>query len=172
MGLLGAFLSTWDDARATFGSGTPIGGAEFDKSDQFHELRSTVLSAGPGGQWAGTAAEAYDDRNRAHAVTIGRLADLDRRLGAEVDRSAAVVTAGRRDLDSVKQWVIDAAASVPPTAAGDRTLLPMVCKGTAEIAEIINRSNAEMDAIAARIRAIGSGYDDLTGRRAAPCTDT
>ncbi|WP_135355839.1 EspA/EspE family type VII secretion system effector, partial [Mycolicibacterium sp. NCC-Tsukiji] len=142
MTILGAFLSTWDDARATFGAGTPVGGAEFDMSDQFHELRGTVLSAAPGGEWSGTAAEAYDDRNRAHAGAIGRLAELDRRLGVEVDRSAAVVTAGRRDLDSVKQWVVDAAASVPPTAAGDRALLPVVVKGTAEIADIISRSNA------------------------------
>lgn len=162
--VLGAFLSTWDDARAAFGSGTPIGGSEFDMSAQFHELRSTVLSAAPGGEWTGAAAEAYDGRNREHAGTIGGLAELDRRLGAEVDRSAAVVTAGRRDLEAVKQWVVDAAASVPPTAAGDRALLPVVAKGTAEIAEIINRSNADMDAIAARIWTIGSGYDNLTGR--------
>ncbi|MHA7662972.1 EspA/EspE family type VII secretion system effector [Mycolicibacterium sp. HS_4_1] len=164
MTILGAFLSTWDDARAAFGSGTPVGGSEFDMSAQFHELRSTVLSAVPRGEWTGTAAEAYDGRNRDHAGIIGRLAELDRRLGTEVDRSAAVVTAGRRDLDAVKQWVVDAAASVPPTAAGDRALLPVVAKGTAEIAEIINRSNADMDAIAARIRTIGSGYDNLTGR--------
>lgn len=168
VGVLGAFLSTWDDARAAFGSGTPVGGTEFDMSTQLHELRGTVLSAAPGGEWTGTAAEAYDSRNREHAGTIGRLAELDRRIGAEVDRSAAVVTAGRRDLDSVKQWVIDAAASVPPTPAGDRALLPVVAKGTAEIAEIITRSNADMDAIAARIRSIGSGYDDLTG--SCPCT--
>jgi EspA/EspE family len=166
VGVLGAFLSTWDDARAAFGSGTPVGGAEFDMSAKFQDLRSTVLSAASGGEWTGTAAEAYDDRNRAHAGTLGRLAELDRRLGAEIDRSAAVVTAGRRDLDSVKQWVIDAAASVPPTAAGVRALLPVVAKGTAEIAAIIHRSNADMDTIAARIREIGSSYDELTGRGA------
>ncbi|MUL77617.1 EspA/EspE family type VII secretion system effector [Mycolicibacterium sp. CBMA 226] len=166
MGVLGAFLSTWDDARAAFGSGTPVGGSAFDMSAKFQDLRSTVLSAAPGGEWTGTAAEAYDDRNRAHAGTIGRLAELDRRLGAEIDRSAAVVTAGRRDLDSVKQWVIDAAASAPPTAAGVRGLLPVVANGTAEIAAIIHRSNADMDAIAARIREIGSRYDELTARGA------
>ncbi len=164
MTVLGAFLSTWDDARATFGSDTPVGGSEFDRSAQFHELRSTVLSVAPGGEWTGAAAEAYDGRNREHAGTIGRLAALDRRLGAEVDRSAAVVTAGRRDLDSVKQWVIDAAASVPSTAAGDRALLPVVAKGTAEITAIISRSNTDLDAIAARIREIGTAYGDVAGR--------
>ena len=163
MTIFGAFLSTWDDARATFGSATPVGGAEFDKSDQFHELRSTVLAAALGGRWEGTAAAVYDDRNRAHAATIGRLAELDRRLGAQVDRSAAVVAAGRRDLDSVKQWVVDAAASAPPTDAGDRVLLPVVAKGTAEIADILNRSHADMDAIAACIREIGSDYGDIWG---------
>ena len=53
MTILGAFLSTWDDARATFGSGTPVGGSDFDMSGQFHELRDTVLSAAPGGEWTG-----------------------------------------------------------------------------------------------------------------------
>jgi uncharacterized protein YukE len=164
--ILGAFLSTWDDARATFGSGTPVGGADFDMSAQFRELRRTVLSMAPGGEWTGTAAEAYDGRNRKHAGTIGKLAELDRRLGAEIDRSAAVVTAGRRDLDSVRQWVIDAAASAPSTEAGDDALLPVVAKGTADITEILSRSNADLDTIAARIREIGTGYDELAGRGA------
>ncbi|MGX9671437.1 EspA/EspE family type VII secretion system effector [Mycobacterium sp. HM-7] len=166
MGVLGAFLSTWDDARAAFGSGTPVGGADFDMSGQFQELRRTVLSVAPGGEWTGTAAEKYDGRNREHAGMIGKLAELDRRLGAEVDRSAAVVTAGRRDLDVVRQWVVDAAASAPTTAAGERALLPVVAKGTADITEILSRSNADLDTIAVRIREIGAGYDELSGQGA------
>lgn len=168
MGVLGAFLSTWDDARAAFGSGTPVVGADFDMSAQFQELRRTVQAVAPGGEWTGTAAEAYDGRNRKHARALGKLAELDRRLGAEVDRSAAVVTAGRRDLDSVRQWVLDAAVSAPPTEAGDQALLPVVAKGTADITEILSRSNADLNTIAARIREIGSGYDELAGRGAQP----
>ncbi|WP_155930472.1 EspA/EspE family type VII secretion system effector [Mycolicibacterium sp. CBMA 234] len=152
-------MSTWDDARAMFGSGAPVGGSEFDMSDRFRELRSRVLAAVPEGDWTGPGAEAYADRNRQQAGTIARLAALDRRLSLEIDRSAAVVVAGRRDLDSVRQWVIDTAASVPPTAAGERTLLPVVAKGTAEIAEILNRSTGDMNGIAARIRAIGTRYE-------------
>ena len=40
------------------------------------------------------------------------------------------MTAGRRDLDAVKQWVSDAAATVPNTAAGQRMLWPIVSKGS------------------------------------------
>nr|WP_155906671.1 MULTISPECIES: EspA/EspE family type VII secretion system effector [unclassified Mycolicibacterium] len=142
-----------------FGSGTPVGGSEFDMSARFRELRSRVLAAVAEGDWTGPGAEAYSDRNRQQAGTIARLAALDWRVGLEVDRSAAVVAAGRRDLDSVRQWVIDTAASVPPTAAGERALLPVVAKGAAEIAEILNRSTDDMNGIATRIRAIGTRYE-------------
>ena len=52
---------------------------------------------------------------------------------------------------------------LPPTTEGDRALLPVVAKGTAEIADILNRSNADMDVIAACIREIGSDYGDIWG---------
>ena len=78
-----------------------------------------------------------------------------------MDRSAAVVAAGRRDLDSVKQWVTSAAASVPRTVAGERALLPVVSKGIADVADIVARSNSDMNGIATRIREIGTGYQAL-----------
>jgi hypothetical protein len=74
------------------------------------------------------------------------------------------VAAGRRDLDSVKQWVLSAAASVPANAAGERALMPVVSKGVADVAEIVARSNSDMNGIAARIRQIGAGYAELTDR--------
>ncbi len=63
------------------------------------------------------------------------MAGLDKRLAVEVDRSAAVVVAGRRNLDAVKQWVVDAASTVPKTAAGERMLWPVISKGSSEIAD-------------------------------------
>jgi hypothetical protein len=148
----------------TLGEGTPVGGEDFDHSSQLDELRRTVLAAAPRSDWTGSAAEAYSGRNERLAGTIGGLAELDRRLGTEVDRSAQVVAAGRRDLDSVKQWVMSAAASVPPNAAGERALIPVVSRGVGEVADILRRSNADMNGIAARIRDIGDGYDTLAGR--------
>lgn len=162
--MLAAFLSTWDNARATLGAGTPVDGSQFDQSAPLAELRRTVQAASPDAAWTGMAAECYGDRNQRLAGTIGGLAELDRRLGAEVDRSAVVVAACRRDLDSVRHWVLSAAASLPDTAAGERALLPVVSRGVGELADILNRSNTDMNAIAARIREIGDGYQTLGDR--------
>lgn len=123
-----------------------------------------VASAAPGEHWTGAAAQAYSGRNERLAGTIGGLAELDRRLGSEVDRSAQVVAAGRRDLDAVKQWVLSAAASVPPNAAGECALIAVVSRGVGEVAEILRRSNADMNSIAARIRDLGAGYQSLGER--------
>lgn len=163
--VLTAFLATWDNARATLGAGTPVDGSRFDMGGRLEQFRDTVLGTAPGEQWTGSAADAYTDRNQRLAGTIGRLAELDRRLGAEVDRSADVVTAGRRDLDAVKQWVLSAAATVPPNAAGERALMTVVSKGVADIAEIVHRSNSDMTGIANQIRDIGAGYQALTDRQ-------
>lgn len=163
MGALSGFLSTWSAAHATFGGGTPIGGARFDQSTQLQDLQQSVTSAAPGSTWMGGGSNSYADANLKHASTLGALSDLDRRLGTEIDRSAAVVAAGRRDLDAVRKWVVDAAATVPNTAAGQRMLYPIVSKGTRDIRDIVNRSHGDMSAIAERIRGIGAGYDDLGG---------
>ncbi|MGK2867747.1 MAG: EspA/EspE family type VII secretion system effector, partial [Mycobacterium sp.] len=170
--VLGAFFSTWESARATLGEGMPVGGEEVDQSRQLDELRRTVLAAAPRSDWTGSAAESYAGRNERLAVTIDELAELDRRLGTEVDRSAQVVAAGRRDLDSVRQWVMSAAASVPPNAAGERALIPVVSRGVGEIADILRRSNADMNGIAARIHDIGEGYQTLGDREGASSVST
>lgn len=141
-----------------------MGGAEFDRSGALDGLQRMAASAAPGEHWAGPAAQAYAGRNERLVGTIGGLAELDRRLGSEVDRSAQVVAAGRRDLDAVKQWVLSAAASVPPNAAGERALIPVVSRGVGEVADILRRSNADMNGIAARIRDLGAGYQSLGDR--------
>jgi hypothetical protein len=158
---LDAFLSTWSAARTTYGHGTPSEGARFNQSGRFRHLQGVVESSAPGWNWTGTGSDAYADANSAQAGTLGNLAELDMRLGAEVDRSAAVVAAGRRDLDAVRQWVTDAVARVPRTAAGDRMLWSVVSKGTGELTEIINRSNSDLASIADRIRVLGSEYQAL-----------
>lgn len=130
-------------------------------------------SAAPGARWTGAGADAYADANDRQARTLGALAELDQRLGTEIDRSASVVAAGRRDLDAVRQWVADAAATVPNTMAGERMLVPVVGKGAGEIAGIIERSNADLAAIAGRIEALGEEYRALAGPfPRAPLDDT
>lgn len=130
MGVLDGFLSTWSGARATFGDGVPQDGSRFDQSATLTQLRDNVDAAKPR-EWRGTASDSYASANATQSHILGELSGLDRRLGAEVTRSAEVVTAGRRDLDAVRKWVLDAAATVPPTAAGERTLIPIVAKGNA-----------------------------------------
>lgn len=161
MSALNAFMATWSRARATFGEGTPADGSQFDQSAQFRELQSQVEAAAPGSNWSGAASDSYAEANARQAHKLRNIGELDQRLGAEVQRSAAVVAAGRRDLDAVKQWVSDAAATVPNTAAGQRMLWPIVSKGSAELQDIITRSNGELTSIAGRIQGLGTEYQAL-----------
>jgi len=161
VGVLEGFLSTWSNARATFGDGVPPDGAQFDSSAQLRQLQCDVQSAVPGSTWTGSGSDTYTDANSRHRRTLGAIAELDIRLGAEMDRSATVVAAGRRDLDAVKQWVVDVASTVPKTAAGEQMLWPVVSKGSRAVAEIIQRSNADLAGIAERMKALSVEYQAL-----------
>jgi hypothetical protein len=158
---LDAFNSTWNRARATFGDGTPVRGGVFDKSSQLRGMQSTVRSAAPDPQWTGEAADQYAEANSGYARKFGRMATLDQHLRAEVSRSADVVWDGRRDLDVVRQWVNDASARLPRSAAGERMLWTIVSQGNAAITEIVRRSHGEMTSIAARLDGVGEGWDEL-----------
>jgi len=157
-------MSTWNQARATFGDNEPIDGAEFDKSAHLRDLQNTVQSAGPGEHWTGTAADNYADVNARHSAALAQIADFDERLGAEITRSAEVVRAGRRDLDALKQWVTDAsaaAADATTAAAADRALWSTISKASGEVADIIERSHHELAGVARRISALGEELDSL-----------
>jgi EspA/EspE family len=160
---LDAFMSTWSTARQTLGQGTPQDGAPFDNSAQLRSMQTTVASAAPGQRWTGLAADVYGDANTKQGQVLGRMAVLDQRLGVEVDRSAAVVSAGRQNLDGVKQWVLDAAASVPPGDDREQQLLPIARKGIGDVADVVKQTNGDLNAIGARIRTIGNQYKELGG---------
>ena len=161
MSALEGFRAIWSHANAAFGQGTPSNGAQLDQSDRLQSLRDSVQSAGPDGAWTGSAADSYSEANSKQANTIGSIANLDKRLAAEVDRSASVVMAGRRDLENVRQWVNDAASRVQNTAAGDRQLYPVISKGSSDIQEILTRSHGDLSAIAGRIHALSGEYQAL-----------
>jgi hypothetical protein len=167
VGVLDGFYKTWSNARSAFGEGTPRGGESFDASSTLRQLQSNVEGAKPGSQWSGAAAESYSTANEKQGRVLGEMAGLDQRLRREVDRAANVVSAGRRDLDTVRQWVQGAAALVPDpnSSRGQAMLMPIVSKGSGEIAEILQRSNAESNAIAGRIRGLDSEYRMLGGDR-------
>ncbi|WP_082969609.1 alpha/beta hydrolase [Mycobacterium kyorinense] len=164
-------MSTWSDARSTLGSGAPQEGTAFDRSTQLRWAQSGVESAAPTPRWTGTAADAYAEANSAQGRVLGQLAVLDQRLGAEVDRSAAVVSAGRQTLDGVKQWVLDAAASVPSGADHDRALMPITRKGIRDVAEVIRQVDSDLNLIGARIRTIGREYQALGAKDSTTTVD-
>ncbi|AFM15614.1 hypothetical protein Mycch_0798 [Mycolicibacterium chubuense NBB4] len=161
MSVLDAFLATWRDARATFGTGVPQGGERFDRSATLDRLRSDLDAAAPGQRWAGGAATQYAGVNSTHQRVIQDLGRLDRRLARQIDRSAEIVVSGRRDLEAVRTWVLDAAASVPKNAAGDRLLLPIVSRGLRQVSGVLTRANGELTTVGVNIQAISSEYQAL-----------
>lgn len=165
MSVLDAFLATWSNARATFGEGTPETGQQYDKSGQLRTMQATVQSAAPGSTWSGTAASSYGTVNADHGKVFGGLAGLDQRLGAQVTQSARVVDTGRRNLDALRQWVIDAAASVPPGRNRHQMLLPIVQKGLGQLSEIVTTSNGDLGKIGAEIAKLGGEYQALGNQK-------
>ena len=134
MGALDAFMATWSSARDTLGQGTPHDGSHFDRSSELRQAQATVESAAPGSRWTGAAADAYNTANTKQSQTLGQMAALDQRLGAEIDRSAAVITAGRQNLDNLKQWVTSATASLPAGADRDMLETQIARKGLGDLA--------------------------------------
>lgn len=161
MGVVEAFLSTWSDARTTFGTGTPQTGEQFDQSNRLLEMRSTLDGAAPGAKWTGTAATAYGAVNAEQQRVLGRLAELDQQLGRHITQSADVVNSGRRQLDSLRQWVVDAAAGAPANAAGERIKMAIVSQGLGQLTEIVQKSNGDLNTIGAKITGLKPEYDAL-----------
>ncbi|PXX13370.1 EspA/EspE family type VII secretion system effector [Mycolicibacterium moriokaense] len=168
MSVLNAFLSTWSNARQTYGEGTPQPGAQYDGSATLNRLQSTVQTAAPGSKWTGGAANAYGAANTEHGRVLGQLAGLDQRLSAHVDESAQVIAAGRRDLEAVRKWVVDASANLPQNAAGERMQMTIVQKGISQVQEIIQRSNGELNSIGGKIRGLGDEYQALGNQKFGP----
>ena len=60
MSVLNAFLSTWSNARQTFGEGSPQTGAQYDNSSTLRQLESNRGDPPrPDRGWTGTAATNY-----------------------------------------------------------------------------------------------------------------
>lgn len=171
MSALGAFYSTWSNARQTFGEGTPQDGSQFDASSKFQQAKAAVEAAAPGASWQGAASEAYGAKNKDHAAVFGKLADLDRRMAAEVTNAANVVTAGRQKLDEVKNWVTRMVGSIPSgTSATDKDtkLLQIANAGISKVSNILQTSTGEMNAIGGRVRGVKGEFQALGNEKLAP----
>jgi uncharacterized protein YukE len=159
--VLEGFLTTLTNARATFGEGIPD---HFD-GDALSRLHSDLAASGPGQHWSGQAASAYETVNTAHRQTLGALAELDKRIASHMNEAARVVAAGREELDGLRQWVVDLAASVPPEANQDEVLHPVVRQATDQLIGVITRSNARLNEIGAGLQGFGSQYAALANQR-------
>ncbi len=168
MGVLDAFISTWSRAHETFGQGAPATGDRFDQSAPLRQMQTTVESAAPGSRWTGTAAAAYQSANADHGKVFAELASLDKRLSGHVTASSQVVSSGRENLDSVRQWVLDAAASVPPGKNREQMLMPIVQKGLGQLSAIITKSNGDLSTIGGQIRSLGGEYEALGNQKFGP----
>ena len=164
LGVLEGFLSTWTQARTAFGEGVPQTGERFDQSGRLRRLQTTVESAAPGSRWTGDAASSYDTANAKHGRVFGELAVLDRQLSSCVTEAAQIVTNGRRNLDAVRQWVLDAAATVPEGRKRDQQLMTIVNSGLGRLREIVNGANSESNRVGSEIRSVGAGYQTLKDR--------
>ena len=100
MSALDGFYSTWNKARETFGVGTPVDGSQHDGSSQLLKMKGTIESAAPDDRWQGTASQAYAAANKEHAGVYQKLADLDKKMSAEITSAADIVTNGRNQLDT------------------------------------------------------------------------
>jgi uncharacterized protein YukE len=138
---LDGFYATWNSARQQFGEGTPQGGAQVDASAQLNQLSSDVQAAAPGDSWTGDASDAYGAANTKHGETFSKLAGLDKRLAAQLDQAVEVNSAGRQNLDNVRQWVTDAVNSVPPGKQRDTLLMQIASKGLGQVSDIVQTSN-------------------------------
>jgi hypothetical protein len=168
MSVLDGFFSTWSNAKATFGEGTPQTGEQYDGSAKLGQARSTLDSAAPGSRWTGGASTAYGAANTEHQRVIGELGGLDKRLAAHVNQSAEVVANGRTQLDAVRKWVTDAAASVPPGKDQDRMLMPIVNKGIGQVIDIVQKTNGELGTIGGKIQGLDGKYQELGNQKFAP----
>lgn len=171
MSVLDGFFSTWSNAKATFGEGTPQTGEQFDGSAALGQAQTTLDSAAPGSWWTGSASTAYGAANTNHQRVIGEIGALDKTLAAQVNKSAEVVANGRTQLDAVRQWVVDAAASVPPGKNRDQLLLPIANKGVGDVMGIVQKTNSELGTIGSAIQGLTGKYDKLAGETFVPKED-
>lgn len=165
MGAVEGFFRLWDKTRATYGEGTPQTGEQFDHSAILRELETQLESTAPGDQWTGTAADAYGAVNAEHRRVIGELANLDQRLGAQVTKSAQVVTAGRDDLENLRYRVAAIAARLPEGTAGDAMRYTLVRDGTSQLTELVRRSISDLNIVGAEIDRIGNEYAALGNQK-------
>ena len=72
-----------------------------------------------------------------------------------------MVAAGRQNLDTIRKWVVDGAAAVPPGKNHDQMVMQIVNKGLGQLSDIVTKSNGDLATIGGKIRGLGGEYDAL-----------
>ncbi|WP_049744570.1 EspA/EspE family type VII secretion system effector [Mycolicibacterium goodii] len=173
MGALDGFYSTWNKARETFGQGTPTDGSQFDRSSELLNMKASVEAAAPDDRWQGSGANAYAAANKEHAQVYEKLAELDRKMAAEVKNAANVVSVGRTNLDTAKGWVESMVNSLPATNEQDRErkLIPIAREGINKVDNIVKSATDDMRTIQGRVTGYKGEFEDLTNQKFAPSGD-
>ncbi|MGV0735475.1 EspA/EspE family type VII secretion system effector [Mycobacterium syngnathidarum] len=171
MSALDGFYSTWNKARETFGVGTPTDGSQHDGSSQLLKMKGMVESAAQHDGWQGKGAEAYAAANQQHAAVYGKLAELDKKMSAEITNAANIVTNGRTQLDNTKSWVDSAVNSLPSSLsaqAREKSLIPIAKEGITQVNNTVSTANGDMLKIGFRITDIKNQYDELQNQKFGP----
>ncbi|CRZ17838.1 TPR repeat region-containing protein [Mycolicibacterium neworleansense] len=172
MGVLDGFYSTWNKAKDTFGVGTPTDGSQYNgSSSQLLKMKSSIESAQPDDRWQGKGSEAYAAANKEHAGVYEKLADLDKKMAAEVTNAANVVTNGRNQLDTTKSWVDSAVNALPSSLsaqAREKSLIPIANQGITQVNNTVENANKDMNTIAGRFTGLRGEFDALTNQKFAP----
>lgn len=160
--VLEAFLTVSRAAQSSFGTGTPQPGTPLSESSTaVRSVETDLRGASPGGQWTGTASDAYAQANIKHIGNIGAFAELDQRLGAQIDSAADVVSNGRENVASVHNWVVRLAELVPSGPLREALLLPIVNTGIAQIGAAVLRTKFDLSSISDEITEIANEYQKL-----------
>lgn len=175
MSALDGFYSTWNKAKDTFGVGTPTDGSQYNgSSSQLLKMKSSIESASKHDGWQGTGADAYAAANKEHAGVYEKLADLDKKMAAEVTNAANVVTNGRNQLDTTKSWVDSAVNALPQSLnsqAREKSLIPIAKEGITQVNTTVSNANGAMLQIGIRVNELKNGFDELQNQKLGPGSD-
>jgi len=159
VGIKDAFYGVWNEAYKTYGEGVPPGGEQFDRSAQLQKMQQAVLAAGPDDRWQGSGSEAYGRANKQLADRYGELADLDRRYGAEIDKSKAAVLAGRQAMLTVRSNFDALVSGLDENKPADRLLLmSALSNGLGEVQKTLLNTTQEQLAAGQRMKVIADEY--------------
>lgn len=172
MSALDGFYSTWSKAKDTFGVGTPTDGSQYNgSSSQLLKMKSSIESAQPDDRWQGSGSQAYAAVNKQHAGVYEKLADLDKKMAAEVTNAANVVTNGRNQLDTTKSWVDSAVNSLPSSLsaqARENSLIPIAKEGITQVNNTVSTANGDMLKIGFRVSDLKNAFDELQNQKLGP----